>query len=83
MQVDNNVLTVKGQCTETRTEEDEGKVWRTERQRRSFSRSFTLPSNIKSEEICAKLDKGVLCVCVPKGPEEPKPEPKRIEVKSA
>mmetsp|Transcript_9525 Transcript_9525/g.19854 ORF Transcript_9525/g.19854 Transcript_9525/m.19854 type:complete len:166 (+) Transcript_9525:93-590(+) len=80
VQLDNNVLTVKGQVQEERKEEHEGRVRRAERQVRSFSRTFTLPENTKPDDISANLDKGVLTVTVPKAPEEPKPEPKRITV---
>jgi HSP20 family protein len=55
-------------------------VWRNERQWRSFTRSFTLPDNVKVDSIAAHLDKGVLQVQVPKA-EEAKTEPKRITVK--
>jgi HSP20 family protein len=58
-------------------------VVRRERHFSQFSRSFTLPDNIKEEGISASLDKGVLTVMVPKVEPAPKPEPKRITVKGA
>lgn len=84
VQLDKNVLTVKGQWqAEHKEERAAGKVWRTERTMRSFSRAFRLPPNAKPEDITANLDKGVLTVRLPKAPEEPKPEPKRIQVQAA
>lgn len=56
-------------------------VVRRERQIAQFSRSFSLPENVKEEGITASLDKGVLKVTVPKAEPTPKPEPKRITVK--
>jgi len=46
-------------------------------------RQFQLPSNVAEDKLAANLDKGVLTVTVPKIPEPPKPEPKRIQVTSA
>ncbi|KXZ47812.1 hypothetical protein GPECTOR_32g424 [Gonium pectorale] len=76
------VLTLSGNRKVTRDEKDPtGKVWRSERSSYSFARSFTLPDNVDSDNICASMDKGVLKVCVPKKEVEPKAEPKRITVK--
>jgi HSP20 family protein len=83
---ENRTLTVSGkleQDKEESTGEGERKVWRSERRSQQFTRSFTLPENTKPEEICASLEKGVLTVSIPKKPEAPKPEPRRIEVKTA
>lgn len=55
-------------------------VVRRERHFSQFSRSFTLPDNIKDDDIRASLDKGVLTVTVPKVEPAPKAEPKRITV---
>jgi HSP20 family protein len=89
--LDKNVLTISGQKEPAKPEEgqkqEEGRrVWRRERrpkEHRHFKRSFTLPQDAKHEDICAKLDKGVLTVCLPKVPEKPKSEVKRIEVQPA
>ena len=58
-------------------------VVRRERLFSSFTRSFTLPDNIRQDAISASLDKGVLTVTVPKTEPAPKPEPKRIAVRGA
>lgn len=55
-------------------------VVRRERHFSQFTRSFTLPDNIKEDGIAASLDKGVLTVTVPKTEPAPKTEPKRIQV---
>ncbi|KAG1659216.1 hypothetical protein FOA52_008985 [Chlamydomonas sp. UWO 241] len=79
--LDQGVLTIKGKHAEERKEQGtDGKVWRSERHAMTFSRAFTLPDNINAEDISANLDKGVLKVCVPKVPKQPKQEPKRIAV---
>jgi HSP20 family protein len=79
--LDKGMLTIKGKHAEERKEVgDDGRVWRSERHATSFSRAFTLPDNVNAEGISANLDKGVLKVCVPKVPEQPKEEPKRIAV---
>ncbi len=83
---DDRTLTVSGKLDEKKEEttgEGGRKVWRSERRSQQFTRSFTLPENTKPEEICASLDKGVLTVCIPKQPEAPKAEPRRIEVKAS
>ena len=77
-------LTISGKRQEEKEERAEGdKVIRRERRFSQFSRSFTLPENIKEDEISADLDKGILQVHVPKVEPPPKPEPKRITVKGA
>lgn len=57
-------------------------VWRSERNVRSFRRTFTMPDNVKSEGIDAHLDRGILRVTLPKT-EEAKTQPKRIDVRAA
>ncbi len=63
--VTDNVLTVKG---EKRQEaETEGKNYRrVERRYGSFQRRFTLPSEVKTDDIKAKFSDGVLALSIPK-----------------
>ncbi len=77
IEVENGVLTLKGQRKENKTDEKEG-YKRTERVYGSFYRRFTLPETINADDIKAKTQHGVLEVIIPK---RPKPEPKRIQVK--
>ena len=56
---------------------------RRERAFTSFTRSFTVPENVKEDEISASLVNGVLELNVPKVAPPPKPEPKRITVHAA
>ncbi|MCY3721968.1 MAG: Hsp20/alpha crystallin family protein [Candidatus Poribacteria bacterium] len=69
--VTDNVLTVKG---EKRQEaETEGKNYRrVERRYGSFQRRFTLPSEVKTDDIKAEFGDGVLTLSIPK-PEAVKP----------
>jgi HSP20 family protein len=83
VEMNEGVLTVSGKRKEEKVDEKEGKVVRRERHFSQFTRSFTLPDNIKQEGITAALDKGVLTVSVPKTEPAPKPEPKRITVTGA
>lgn len=74
----NNVLTISG---ETKSEEEkEGERYHLrERRYGSFSRSISLPSSVKGDEIQADYDAGVLTLRVPKAEEA---RPKRISVHS-
>jgi len=77
-------LTISGERNmEKGTSDKDGKYHVQERHFSKFTRQFQLPANIAKDNIAASLDKGVLTVTVPKVPEPPKPEPKRIEVTSA
>jgi len=77
-------LTVSGERKlEKAVNGDEGKYHMQERQWTKFSRQFQLPANIAEDRVAASLDKGILTVTVPKVPEPPKAQPKRIQVISA
>ena len=78
IEVEDNVLTIKG---ERRFEEtvDEERYYRVERRFGSFQRSLALPQGVKADEIGASYEDGILVVTVPKAEEE---KPKRIEVKA-
>jgi HSP20 family protein len=60
----------------------DGKFHVQERHFTKFTRQFQLPANVAEDQVGASLDKGILTVTVPKVPEPPKPEPKRIRVTS-
>jgi len=77
-------LTVSGERKLERTVDGNNSKYHVqERQWTKFSRQFQLPANIAEDKIAASLDKGILTVSVPKVPEPPKPQPKRIQVTSA
>ncbi len=68
--LENNVLTISGEKSETRTEGDEERryhVW--ERRFGAFQRRFTLPRSVSAEDIRATFDNGILQVRLPKAPE--------------
>jgi len=75
--VHDGVLTISG---ERKTEKDvkEGTVHRTERFYGKFSRSVSLPAEVRADKVSAAYKDGVLTVEVPKAEEA---KPKTIEVK--
>ncbi len=76
IRVENNTLTVHGE-RKFEKEEKEENYRRVERQYGSFTRSFTLPNTVDSENIAADYDKGVLKVRLAKKAEA---KPKQIKV---
>jgi HSP20 family protein len=65
--VEGNVLTLRGEKKEERKEEDEGrKVYLWERSYGTFTRSFTLPTEVETEKIRAEFKDGVLALHLPK-----------------
>jgi HSP20 family protein len=76
--IENNVLTIHG---ERRFEKkDEGDNFhRVERSYGSFTRSFTLPPTVSSENVAANFDNGVLRLELAKREEA---KPRRIEIKA-
>jgi HSP20 family protein len=64
--VENNVLTIRGEKREARTEGEAGKYHRAERRYGTFARSFVLPRDVDSDAIQASFEDGVLTVTVPK-----------------
>jgi len=71
IEFENNVLTLRGEKKEERSEgggeQDRYHIW--ERRFGSFQRSFTLPRTVRSEDIEASFDEGVLTVRLPKSSE--------------
>lgn len=76
IEVDDNVLTLKGERRFQETVE-EGRYYRLERSYGQFQRSVTLPQGVKPDEISAGFDNGVLTVRVPKADEV---KPRKIAV---
>jgi len=68
---DDDILTISGEKSEERKEEQDGKRYHVyERTYGSFRRSFTLPSNIDPAGITANFRNGVLTVQLPKAETE-------------
>jgi len=80
--VDDGVLTIRGEKSEERKEEEDKKVYLYERSYGSFQRSVSLPQSVDASKITADFDKGVLKVHMPKSAEA-KPKGRKIEVTSA
>ncbi|MFL5384380.1 MAG: Hsp20/alpha crystallin family protein [Longimicrobiaceae bacterium] len=64
--VENNVLTIRGEKREERTEGQEGRYHLAERRWGTFARSFVLPRDVDADNIQASFEDGVLTVSIPK-----------------
>ena len=78
IEAQNGVLLISGERTYEQEEKHEGYFVR-ERSHGTFARSFSLPQGVRTDDITAQFEDGVLKVTVPL-PEETKP--KRIEVRT-
>ena len=76
VRVENNTLTVHGE-RKIEKEEKEENYRRVERQYGSFTRTFTLPQTVDTENVSANYEKGVLKIALPKKAEA---KPKQIKV---
>ncbi len=76
IKVENNTLTVSGE-RKFEKEEKEENFRRVERRYGSFTRSFTLPNTVNTEDINASYDNGVLNIRLAKRAEA---KPKQIKV---
>jgi HSP20 family protein len=76
IQLENNVLTVRGE-RKFEKEEKEENFHRIERRYGSFFRSFTVPNSVNPESVKASYDAGVLKLDLEKRPEA---KPKQIKV---
>lgn len=78
LEVENGMLSIRGQKTAERKEEDEeGRYHLVERSYGSFFRSFQLPPGVDEKQIHADFDQGVLHVRIPKAA---LPQPRRIQI---
>ena len=67
IELENSVLTISGEKTEQRTEgEEERRYHLWERRYGAFQRSFTLPRTVKSDDIRAGFENGILTIRMPK-----------------
>lgn len=79
VEVDKHVLSISAQKEEERKEKD-GEYSRREYSFNSFSRSFTLPENIREGNIDARYENGVLKVSIPKVKETPMKQAQKVAV---
>ena len=80
LDLNDGYLVVKGEKAENKDEKDKkGNYIRRERKFGSCSRSYFVGHNVKEEDVQAKLEHGVLKICVPK--DKPQIEnKKKIEI---
>jgi HSP20 family protein len=76
--IDENVLYIRGEKKED-TESKEGEYVRTERFYGSFSRGFTLPTEVDAQNIKASFKEGILELEIPKR-EQASPKQQRINI---
>ena len=76
IRVENNVLTLRGERKIEKHEKEE-KFQRVERRYGSFTRSFTLPNTIDTENVSAEYENGLLKIAMAKRAEA---KPKQIKV---
>jgi HSP20 family protein len=77
--LENNLLTVRGE-RKMESETKEENYHRIERSYGSFSRSFTLPSTVNTEDVKAAYAKGVLTITMAKRAET-RPKQIKVEIK--
>jgi HSP20 family protein len=65
VEISDNVMTISGEKVEEKEKEDEGYYYK-ESHSGSFSRSFSLPSEVVSEKAEAEMKNGVLTISLPK-----------------
>lgn len=75
--LDKQVLTLTGE-RKLEKQADGETFHRVERAYGSFSRSFTLPSNVKTDQVSATFDNGVLTIALPKVEES---KPRKIDIR--
>ena len=75
--IENNILMIKGEKSEERREEKDKRVIMMERTQGSFLRSIRLPDGIRADSIKAQFKNGVLSIDIPKEKVE---EPKKVKI---
>jgi len=65
VEISENVMTISGERKEEKEKEEEGYYYK-ESHSGAFSRSFSLPSDVKGEKASADMKNGVLVVTIPK-----------------
>ena len=77
-----NLLTVSVKQEQHKEEKDKkGRYLRKEFSYTQFQQNLILPENVDKDKICAKVNSGVLDICIPKKtPDKVEPVEKQIEV---
>jgi len=81
IQIENNVLTIKGE-TRHENETKEAKIYRREVSYGAFSRSVRLPDNLNQDAVDAEFKNGLVTISIPRIPEE-KPKAFKVAVRAA
>jgi HSP20 family protein len=77
-----NVLTIKGERkVEEEKKDEEGRIISRERRFGSFARSFTVPEEVKPEDVKTSYENGVLTIVVPKQKPTPEKEEEAVKIK--
>jgi HSP20 family protein len=79
--INGNLLTVKGEKREEKEEEKDKHYHLSERRYGSFSRSFTLPDTVAHDRITATMKDGVLTLTLPKTEAATRPA-RKVEISS-
>ncbi|MBI3947955.1 MAG: Hsp20/alpha crystallin family protein [Armatimonadetes bacterium] len=66
--VEDSTLTIRGEMKREEEKKEEG-LYRSERHYGRFVRSIPLPTSVKSDQVKAKFEHGVLCITLPKAEE--------------
>lgn len=74
--VENDILTIEG-GSESKSEVDEKNYYRKEVRSGFFHRAIALPASVRSEQVSAEFENGVLKITLPK---EEHVKPKKIEI---
>ncbi len=75
--IESNVLTVSGEKKAEEIRDKQGEYRLMERRYGRFERSFTIPSNVRTDDVKATYRDGVLTIVLPKKEES---KPRRIHV---
>jgi HSP20 family protein len=79
IEVENNVLTLRGRKEQSREEKEEPRYHVWERRYGAFQRSFSLPRTVSADNIAATFENGVLRVEMPKAAEA---KGRKIEIRT-
>ena len=75
--LENNILSLSGERKFEKETEEEN-YHRIERAYGSFSRSFTLPANVKADQVAATFQDGLLTISLPKVEEA---KPRKVDIR--